>query len=87
MVKTLSLEKAKTDLPNIVEKLQSGDFVIVQKNGRPVAGIVDVDDMEDFVELQNPLLKKQITKGYAEFKAGKTISTRSFLKYLKRVSK
>lgn len=87
MVKTLSLEKAKTELPSIVEKLQSGDFVVIQKNGRPVAGIVDVNDMEDFVELQNPLIKKQIAKGHTEFKAGKTMSASLFLKSLKRTSK
>ena len=87
MVKTLSLEKAKKDLPSIVEKLHSGDFVIVQKNGRPIAGIVDVDDMKDFVELRNPVIKKQITRGYHEFKAGKTVAARSFLKSLKRASK
>ena len=60
MTRTLSLEKAAETLPSIVEKLRSGDFVIVQQNGKPVAGIVDVDDMEDFLELQNPLIKKQI---------------------------
>lgn len=85
MVKTLSLEKAKKELPDIVEKLQSGDFVVVQKNGRPVAGIVDVDDMENFLELQNSVMKRQIAKGYREFKARKTVSARSFLQLLRRV--
>lgn len=83
MVKTLSIQEAKEKLPDIVGKLRSGDFVVVEKQGKPVAGIVDFKDMEDFLELNNASLQKQIQKGYREFKAGKAIPARAFLKTLK----
>ena len=87
MIKIMSIMESTKEFPNIVEKMRSGDYIILQKNGRPVAGIVDADDMEDFVELKNPLIKKQINRGYREFKAGKTMLARLFLQSLKRVGK
>ena len=84
MTKTISLDKATKELPNIVEKLQSGDYVIVEKNGKPVAGIVDADDMDDFAELQNKTLKNQIKKGYLKFKRGKARLASSLLAELRR---
>ena len=71
MVKTLSIQEAKDKLPGIIEKLRSGDFVVVEKQGKPIAGIVDFEDMEDFIELNNASLQKQIQNGYKEFKTGK----------------
>ncbi|MDP3785194.1 MAG: type II toxin-antitoxin system prevent-host-death family antitoxin [bacterium] len=82
MVKTLSIQEAQNKLPGIVKKLRSGDFVVVEKQGKPIAGIVDFEDMEDFLELNNESLQKQIRKGYKEFKVGKAIPARTFLKTL-----
>lgn len=84
MTRTLSLEKAAETLPSIVEKLRSGDFVVVERNGKPVAGIVDANDMEDFIDTKNKVLKLQIKKGYNEFKKGKTAPARALLMALKR---
>ena len=84
MTKTISLNEATKELPNIVEKLRSGDYVIVEKNGKPVAGIVDVDDMDDFAELQNKTIKNQIKKGYLEFKRGKARPASALLAELRR---
>ncbi len=82
MIKTISIKEAKKDLPNIIEKLQSGNYVILQKNGQLVAGLLDADNMEDFLELQNSTLKNQIKKGYQEFKKSKTVAGRVFLQSL-----
>ncbi|MBI2048287.1 MAG: hypothetical protein HYT27_04060 [Parcubacteria group bacterium] len=84
MTKTISIQQATKELPNIVEKLGKGDFVILQKNGRLVAGILDADDMEDFLELQNVSLKRQIKTGYKEFKKNKTMPGRLFLQLLRK---
>lgn len=84
MTKTISVQEATRELPNIVEKLHSGNFVILQKNGRLVAGILNANDMEDFLELQNLSLKRQIKDGYREFKKNKTVSGRLFLQSLRK---
>lgn len=84
MTKTLSINDVTKTLPDIIESLQSGNYIIVEKNGKPVAGIIDVDDMEDFIELQSHSLKAQVRKGYKELKAGRTVPARPFLQSLKR---
>jgi antitoxin (DNA-binding transcriptional repressor) of toxin-antitoxin stability system len=87
MTKTISVENATKQLPHIVEKLRKGTYVVLQKNGLPVAGIVDASDMEDFLELRDPSLNKQITKGYKEFNKGKATSGRTFLQSLQQKNK
>jgi len=82
MTNTVSIQDATKNLPDIIEKLRGDNYFVVQKNGKPVAGIVGVDDMEDFLDLQNAALKKQIKKGYAEFKAGKAKPARLVLETL-----
>ncbi len=84
MTKEISVYEATKTLPDIVEKLRSGNFVILKKNGRLVAGILDADDMEDFLDTQNLSLKKQIKVGFKEFKKRKTISGQTFLQSLKK---
>ena len=45
----------------------------------PIAGIMDIDDMEDWLELQDPEIQKQIAEGYKEYRQGKTRSLDDFL--------
>ena len=49
------------------------------KNGFPIAGIMDIDDMEDWLELQDPEMQKQIAEGYKEYRQGRTRPLDEFL--------
>jgi hypothetical protein len=40
----------------------NGEYFILEENGIPEAGIMTVDDLEDYLDLQNPGLKRQIRK-------------------------
>jgi hypothetical protein len=44
-----------------------------------VAGIMNVDDMEDYLELQDPALKKQIEQSKAEYRRGEAREVSVFL--------
>ena len=48
---------------------------------------MNVDDMEDFLELQDPALKEQIRKSYQEYRRGKARSASKFLTELRRSAK
>ena len=52
---------------------------ILEKDGIPVAGLMNVDDMEDWLELQDPGMRKQIAEGHAEYQRGETSSLDEFL--------
>ena len=40
---------------------------------------MDIDDMEDWLELQDPEMQEQIAEGYKEYRQGKTRPLDDFL--------
>jgi hypothetical protein len=60
------------------------EYFIVEKGGIPVAGIMNADEMEDYLDLQDPGLKKQIRRSQEQYRQGKTRDGVSFLAGLRR---
>ena len=80
MVHRVPLTKARTNLGQIVRRAHlNNECFILEKNGTPIAGIMDIDDMEDWLELQDPEVQKQIAEGYKEYRQGKSRSLDDFL--------
>ena len=76
MVKTLSLSEVKTRLPELVAGVQErGEEVVVTKNGRPAAVLINVDEYARLKEtldlLSDPVLMKQIGRSQTFYKTGK----------------
>jgi PHD/YefM family antitoxin component YafN of YafNO toxin-antitoxin module len=72
--------KARTNLGQVVRRAHlNRECFIIEKDGIPVAGIMNVDDMEDRLELQDPGMRKQIAEGYAEYQRDETTSLDEFL--------
>ena len=76
MAKTLSLSEVKTRLPELVAGVQEREEeVVVTKNGRPTAILINVDEYTRLKEtldvLSDPALMKQIGKSQAFYKTGK----------------
>ena len=75
MAKTLSLSEVKTHLPELIAGVdERDDEVIVTKNGRPAAIIVNIREYENLREtidiLSDPEMMKQIRESEAFFAAG-----------------
>ena len=58
--------------------LNKENFVL-EKDGLPVAAILDIDEFEDWLEIKNPKTKEQIRRGHTEYEKGKTIPLDKFL--------
>lgn len=76
MAKTLSLSEVKTRLPELVAGVQEREEeVVVTKNGRPAAVLVNVDEYARLKEtlevLSDPALMKQINRSKAFYRSGK----------------
>lgn len=76
MAKTLSLSEVKTRLPELVAGVQEREEeVVVTKNGRPAAVLVNVQEYARLKEtldvLSDPALMQQIAGSRAFYKAGK----------------
>ena len=75
MIKTMPISKARVNLGSLVNNLRKkGGSVVLEKNNIPVAVMINIDDWEDYQELNDPLLQRKIDKSYQEYKAGSFIS-------------
>ena len=54
----------------------------VEKDGIPVIGIMDADEMEDYLELRDPKVKAQIRQSNRDVRAGRTTSAEALLEEL-----
>ena len=92
MVHRIAITKARINLGQLVSRpsghhgVHAGqrvhlnkEYFILEKDGIPVAGIIDVDELEDYLELQNPEVQRQIEKSNEDIRAGQTRPARDLL--------
>lgn len=80
-LRSLPITKARINLGSVVRQayMQKKSFVL-EKGGIPVAGILGIEDFEDWLEVSDPSLKNDIQEGYKEYKKGKTKPIAALLK-------
>jgi PHD/YefM family antitoxin component YafN of YafNO toxin-antitoxin module len=73
MVHRLPLTEARHHLGEVVKRIHlNKEYIILEKDGIPVVGIMDADELEDYLELRDPKVREHIRKSYEEYKAGKS---------------
>jgi PHD/YefM family antitoxin component YafN of YafNO toxin-antitoxin module len=73
MVTTIPITKARTNLGALVTRVHlNKEYFILERDGIPIAGIMDIDEFEDYLELQDPKVRASIAKGRQEYLAGKS---------------
>lgn len=88
VVHRIPITKARINLGQVVRRAYTNrECFILEKDGIPVAGVLNVDDMEDFLELRDPSLKNQIKRSYQEYRRGEVRHTGDFLSELRRSGK
>ncbi len=55
----------------------------MEKDGIPIAAIMNVEELEDYLELKDPTLKNHIRKSYQEYRRGKARGASKFLDELR----
>lgn len=71
MVQRLPITKARINLGQLARRAHvRGEYFILEKDGIPVIGIMDADELEDYLELRKPEVQADIAASRAEFKAG-----------------
>lgn len=72
-VKRIPLTKARINLGALVKRVHLGkEYIILEKDGIPVAGLMDIDELEDYLELKDPTVREQIRKSNEEYLSGKS---------------
>jgi PHD/YefM family antitoxin component YafN of YafNO toxin-antitoxin module len=73
MVNHLPITKARINLGQVVKRAHlDKEYFILEKDGIPVAGIMDADEMEDYLETRDPAIREQIKKSNADIAADRT---------------
>jgi len=72
-VSVMPITKARVNLGAVVRRVHlNKEYVILEKGGIPVAGIMDADELEDYLELQDPEVQEQIRMSNEDIRAGRT---------------
>jgi prevent-host-death family protein len=80
----MPMTKARIHLGELVRGVRvDGDVVVLEKDGIPVAGLVDIDALEDYLEANDPGIRRKIRQSMRDYRAGRTRPIREFLDELR----
>ncbi|MBZ5625448.1 MAG: type II toxin-antitoxin system Phd/YefM family antitoxin [Acidobacteriia bacterium] len=73
MVHHLPITKARVNLGQVVRRVHlNKEYVILEKDGIPIAGLVVADELEDYLELRDPKVQRTIKRSALDVRAGRT---------------
>jgi hypothetical protein len=83
----MPITKARINLGQVARRAHvNREYFILEKDGIPVAGILSAEELEDYLEMQEPGLKAQIRKSSEEYWSGKGRDAAQFLADLRRTA-
>jgi len=84
VIHRMPITRARINLGQVARRAHvNKEYFILEKDGIPIAAIMDVDELEDYLELQEPALKVQIRKSYEEYRSGRARGADAFLAELR----
>src|SRR5258708_23139025 len=87
VVHRIPLTKARINLGQVVRRAHvNREYFILEKDGIPVAGLLDADEVEDFLEMQDPGVQSQIRKRPEGTRGGEGRHAGKFLADLRRTA-
>ena len=85
MVTNIPITKARINLGALVKRVHlNKEYFILEKDGIPIAGLMDIDEFEDYLELQDPKVRQHIRKSNEEYQAGKSRPAEDLLAELRQ---
>jgi antitoxin (DNA-binding transcriptional repressor) of toxin-antitoxin stability system len=71
-VTSMPITQARVNLGAVVRRVHlNKEYIILEKGGIPVAGLMDADELEDYLEVHDPKVRSFIRKSHEEYLAGK----------------
>jgi PHD/YefM family antitoxin component YafN of YafNO toxin-antitoxin module len=88
MVHYLPITRARINLGSVVKQVHlNKEYVVLEKDGIPIVALMDVDEFEDYLELQDPKVRRDIEISNKEYLAGKSRSAEEFFRELEEEEK
>ena len=77
-IRSVQISQAKGSLGSL-RVHRDKEYVIPKDNGTPLAAVMDIDEFEDYLELNDPKVRRDIEQSTKEFREGKGRPAREFL--------
>jgi hypothetical protein len=72
-ISRIPITKARINLGQLAKRAHlNNEYFILEKDGIPVIGIMDADELEDYLELRDPQVKAQTRQSNKDVPAGHT---------------
>ena len=85
MIHRLPITKARINLGEVARRVHvNKEYFILEKDGIPVAGIMDAEELEDYLELHDPKVRSHIQKSTAAYRTGKSRLARELVAELRQ---
>ena len=76
----MPITKARVNLGAVVRRVHlNKEYIILEKGGIPVVGLMDADEMEDYLEIHDPEIRRLIELSNEDIRTGRTRPAREFL--------
>jgi prevent-host-death family protein len=83
VVSRIPLSLVRRNLGALIERVRTGkEYLIFEKDGLPVAALMDIDEFEDYLELQDPEVNAITAQSGEEYLAGKSRPAEELLREL-----
>jgi hypothetical protein len=83
VVSRLPITQGRINLGQLAKRAHlHNEYFILEKDGIPVIGIMDADEMEDYLELRDPTVNTQIRQSNLDVRAGRTKPAKALLEQL-----
>src|ERR1700686_2673239 len=84
-VNRIPITRARINLGQLAKRAHlHNEYFILEKDGIPIIGIMDADEMEDYLDVQDPAVREFIAKSHAQYLAGQSRPVRELLAELKQ---
>lgn len=71
-VNRMPITQARINLGQLVRRVHvNKEYFVLEKDGIPVAGLMDAEELEDYLELRSPRIREHIRSSYKEYRSGK----------------
>jgi prevent-host-death family protein len=71
VVRRLPITQVRNALGEVVRRVHTDkEYVILEKGGRPVAAIMDIDEFEDYLDLHDRQVQRHVAQSRKEYRAG-----------------
>jgi prevent-host-death family protein len=76
----IGLSEARARLGAVIERARvDKEYVVLERSGKPVAALVDIDEFEDWLELADPAVQRIIQESREDELAGRLRPARELL--------